>query len=401
MKIFKLTPIFETVVLIFIAAGAHAQQSTVGAAAIEKFNVAHGPYLQHLSDTSATLVWVTNRNGIGWVELAPDDSTNFYEQERKKFFDSKDGLKKVSRIHTVTINQLKPGTRYRYRIFSQEVLSHERIEVTYGQMVGTAVFGRMPPSFVTNNPEKKSIAFMMINDIHERNQMMKDLLKDADWKNTDFVLFDGDMVNSTRSEEQVFSSFMDTAVKLFASQTPIYYARGNHETRGEFASQFSNYFPGVNGKLYYLFRQGPVCFIVLDSGEDKPDSDIEYYGITDFDAYRDEQAEWLKKAIHDPLFVNAPFKIAVAHIPPFGGWHGEEEVANKFVPILNEAGIDLMLCAHLHRYIRKDAQTNLFNFPIIVNSNHSVVKVSGNKSGLDITVADSNGVVLDSLKIQK
>ena len=111
MKIFRLNPIFETVFLILIAAGAHAQQSTVGAAAIEKFNVAHGPYLQHESDTGATFVWVTNRNGIGWVELAPDDSSNFYKQEREKFFDSKDGLRKVSRIHTVTINQLKPGTR--------------------------------------------------------------------------------------------------------------------------------------------------------------------------------------------------------------------------------------------------------------------------------------------------
>ena len=31
--------------------------------------------------------------------------------------------------------------------------------------------------------------------------------------------------------------------------------------------------------LYYAFRQGPVYCIVLDTGEDKPDSDIEYAGI--------------------------------------------------------------------------------------------------------------------------
>lgn len=44
-------------------------------------------------------------------------------------------------------------------------------------------------------------------------------------------------------------------------------------------------------------RQGPVCFIFLDTGEDKPDSDIEYSGITDYDRYRTEQAQWLAQAV--------------------------------------------------------------------------------------------------------
>ena len=48
---------------------------------------------------------------------------------------------------------------------------------------------------------------------------------------TDFVLFNGDMLSFINSEDQLFKGFMDTAVRLFASEIPMYYARGNHETR--------------------------------------------------------------------------------------------------------------------------------------------------------------------------
>ncbi len=367
----------------------------------EHLSITHGPYLQHLGETEVTLVWTTNKNAIGWVELAPDDSTNFYHQEREKYFSTSHGLKNTGTVHVVKIDHLARGTKYRYRVFAREVLSHKWIDVRYGEMVGTRVFMRTPPSFRTNDHQKKNISFLMVNDIHERNDMLKTLLKGTDWSKTDLVLFNGDMVNSSRNEKQVLGGFMDTAVSLFAGQVPMYYARGNHETRGEFAGAFGRYFPGPNGKLYYIFRQGPVCFIVLDSGEDKPDSDIEYYGITDFDSYRSEQALWLKEVLQSRLFKEAPFKIAVMHIPPLRGWHGEVDVADKFVPLLNEAGIDLMLCAHYHRFFRKDPQPGAYNFPIIINSNHSVLKAIADSRELKISVVDAAGSMLDSITINK
>lgn len=241
----------------------------------------------------------------------------------------------------------------------------------------------------------------MVNDIHERNDMLKKLLEGIDWKHTDFVLFNGDMVSSSRNEKQVFAGFMDTAVKMFAGKIPMYYARGNHETRAEYASYFPEYFPGPDGKLYYLFRQGPVAFIVLDSGEDKPDDDIEYSGIADFDNYRSEQKQWLRNAVNNPVFKDAPFKVAVMHIPPLRGWHGEVEVADKFAPILDKAGIDLMLCAHYHRFVRKDAGESGFGFPVIVNSNHAVVKVTADNQTLNMNITDADGKQVDQMKIKR
>ena len=66
-------------------------------------------------------------------------------------------------------------------------------------------------------------------------------------------------------------------------------------------------------------------------------------------------------------YKEAPFKIVVAHIPPIGGWHGNLEVEQKFMPLLRDAKPDVMLCGHLHRFIHQDATVQT-PFPIIVNS---------------------------------
>jgi acid phosphatase type 7 len=208
------------------------------------------------------------------------------------------------------------------------------------------------------------------------------------------------MVSDLRSEDQMFKGFMDVAVRLFAKEKPMYYARGNHETRGNFADAFPKYFPSPSGKLYYMLRQGPVCFVILDCGEDKPDSDIEYSGIVAFDQYRDTEREWLKEALKSKEFIESPFKIVIVHMPPFGGWHGEDEMAKKFVPLLNEAGIDIMLCGHLHKYLFQKQQ-NWINFPVIVNSNNTVLKAASDNQVLNIKIINDKGEQIDSIQIKK
>ena len=133
---------------------------------------------------------------------------------------------------------------------------------------------------------------MMVNDIHGREGLITQLLNVGKFQDKDLILFNGDMVSIFKDRETIFNGFMKESIDLFAAEKPMYYARGNHETRGEFATSFQRYFSPKEPYLYYIFRQGPVCFIMLDTGEDKPDSDIEYSGITDYDNYRSEQVEW-------------------------------------------------------------------------------------------------------------
>lgn len=365
-------------------------------AAAAQIKILYGPYLQNVRDKEATIVWVADKPSVGWVELAPDDQTHFYGEERHKYFDTTNGIKNTSRIHAVKISGLEPGSDYRYRVYSQEVLAHEGIFVEYGRVAATDVYSKKPLVFRTCDPNKKEISFIMVNDIHGRANIITQLLNATGYKEKDLIIYNGDLVSQFKDEETIFTGFMNESIELFASEKPMYYARGNHETRGEYATSIQKYFSPKEPFLYYVFRQGPVCFIVLDTGEDKPDSDIEYSGITDYDSYRTEQVEWMKQLYKNEDFQQAKFKVVIAHMPPSAKsdiWHGQKEVLEKFVPILNELKVDLMLSGHLHKNMYEEP-SQLIQFPVLVNSNNSAVEVHASESKLDLKVVDLDGKVI-------
>lgn len=360
-------------------------------------DIIHGPYLQNLKETEVTIVWLSNKPTVGWVELIPNDNTHFYLCERPKFFDTTNGIKNVSDLHSVKINGLKPGTSYRYRVFAREVLSFDGTDVVYGQTASTDVFSKEPLQFTTNSSQKKELSFLIINDIHGHVSDIKCLLEAANYKEKELFFFNGDMLSEVSNRDTIFSGFMDEAVKLFASEKPMYYARGNHETRVFFARHFQDLFSVKEENLYFMFRQGPICFIVLDTGEDKPDSDIEYCDITDYDTYRSEQARWLSEVVKSDMFKTADYHIVIAHMPPLTDrtkrWHGQEEILRKFIPILNEVDIDLMLCGHLHKHIYQKP-SSLIKFPIWVNSFDTVIEGTLHKGRLSIKMLDKKGNIL-------
>lgn len=367
----------------------------------EQITIKHGPYLQNLKETETIIVWVANKASVGWVEVAPDDGTSYYRFERSRFFDSTNGVKNVSELHAVRITGLKPGTSYRYRIYSQEVLERKGEEIVYGNVAAPSIYDKRSLKFTTNDRNKPATSFVMLNDIHGNTDYIPKLLNNAGFKETDMIIYNGDMMNWLMDEEDLFKGFMDVTVDLFATHKPMYYARGNHETRGLFAASFQHYFSPKEPHLYFLLRQGPVCFIFLDTGEDKPDSDIEYHGITDYDNYRTEQAKWLSEIVKSPDFLDAKFKVVIAHMPPLPDqdlWHGQGEVLEKFVPILNDAQVDVMLSGHLHQYFN-NKPTDKVHFPVIDNSSNTVLKgvIEGNQ--LNMEVKNMNGEVIDKISI--
>lgn len=367
----------------------------------EQIAIKHGPYLQNLKETETTIVWVSNKASVGWVEVAPDDGTSYYRFERTKFFDATNGVKNVSQLHTVRVTGLKPGTSYRYRIYSQEVLERKGEEIIYGNVAAPSIYDRRTLKFTTNDRNKPTTSFIMLNDIHGNTDYIPKLLDIAGYKETDMIIYNGDMMNWLMDEEDLFRGFMDITIELFATKKPMYYARGNHETRGLFATSFQHYFSPKEPHLYFLLRQGPVCFIFLDTGEDKPDSDIEYHGITDYDNYRTEQAKWLSEAVKSQEFLDAKFKVIIAHMPPLPDedlWHGQAEVAEKFVPILNEAGVDVMLCGHLHQYFN-NKPTEKVRFPVIDNSSNTVLKGVVQEDKLYLEIKNMNGDLVDKIYI--
>ena len=244
--------------------------------------IAHGPYLQQVTDDGFTVVWTTTINAASWVEVAPDDGSHFYAAERPKYYDSHIGKRRIGRLHRVRVEGLAPGTTYRYRIMQQGVLCDEgNKRVVLGEGYGSDILKHKPYTATTLDEKKDQTEFWVVNDIHAQDSIFRLLLEGAEKAKPDFVCFNGDMLTSMESEKQLFEGYLNSAAELLTpAGIPIFATRGNHENRGSFSPSFLDYFPTSTGEVYYTFRQGPAYFVVLDCGEDKPDSDIRYYGLS-------------------------------------------------------------------------------------------------------------------------
>lgn len=375
------------IVLAVICAG-------VGAANNTRIHFTCMPYLQNVTENEATIVWATDRDAVSWVEVAPDDDSHFYATERPKYFDTTLGKKNIGTLHHITLRNLEPGTTYRYRIYSQEVTRNVEKDTRYGAVTATDVYRGKPLKFTTMVPDKHGVHFGVVNDIHEKSERYAKLIQAVDSTAVDFMILNGDMVNNMDSISQAYNGFLNESSKLFATSKPFYMVRGNHETRGTQSQRYMDLFPTSTGTPYYAIRYGDVCFVMLDAGEDKPDSDIEYCGLAAFDQYRSDEAEWLKETVESEMFRTAPIRIVCIHVPPIGNsWHGLIEVREKFIPILDRAGIDLMLSGHIHRHKFVDTDESGFSFPLLINSNRDILDIRAENGLISIDMIGEEGTV--------
>ncbi len=64
-----------------------------------------------------------------------------------------------------------------------------------------------------------------------------------------------------------------------------------------------------DNEYFFAMTAGPVRFIFLDCGEDKPDDNYEYSGLNDFSAFRESQKAWLETEAKSDAFKNAKYRI--------------------------------------------------------------------------------------------
>jgi predicted phosphodiesterase len=371
-----------------------------GAAAQEPdFTLTHGPYLQQLTETSVMIVWTTNDRAISWVEYGTGENLGSfptYGSVVQTAKSSSHGLVEAyTKLHRVLISGLEPGAQYRYRIFSKQILEFQPYEVTYGASTASGVH-----HFTTLDLERDSFSFVVLNDIHQDTTELDGMLRDLPWGEIDLVFYNGDLIDYYEDDSQLFDGFLDTSVRHFAREIPLILVRGNHETRGKNARRLMDFFPTRNGRFYYSFNQGSVHFIVLDSGEDKEDSHPVYAGLAEFDQYRQEQADWLRRDIETVASRTARFRVALFHIPPFGGrGHGATHVSETWNELLNEAGVDLVLNGHTHRFSRLDPEPGKNMYPILINGKDMLTRVDVTENRLKVMVTQLGGGIVDTFTI--
>lgn len=362
----------------------------------------YGPWIQKVTDTGFSVLFKTSVDVMAWVEVAPDDGTAFEASVRQPFYQTVAGRRYCGKMHCIDVTGLQPGTTYRYRIYRQKLedASHNN-SVHYGpakvQWVGKEKTFRMK----TFDTAAKSCKFTMVCDIHQRSELYKSLMSGVKPADYDFLLLNGDIVNASVNIDTSIKYTFQPIINLTANM-PVVFVRGNHEGRGMDWKLTPEVFPTANGQFYYTFREGPVAFLVLDAGEDKPDADVEYSGHAMYDQYRDQELVWLKNAVKDPAFAQAPYKVCLIHIPTIndkGSWYAQKWANENFVPVLNEAGVQLMLSGHHHCYFVREKGACGNDFPIVVNDDEErmdVVIAEG--KGIDIRVFNTKGEQVRSLK---
>ena len=365
--------------------------------AINYPDVKYGPWVQNVSETGFTVMWTSTHKNLAYVEVAPDDGTPFELCQRPRFYNLVAGRRVADSLHTVSITGLEPGKAYRYRIYAKVV---ENDESAYGTDYGPEhrVSARADAVIRTLDSKADRCRFFMMNDIHNKAEKYQALAKGVEKDKFDFFLMNGDMVSYINNINDMIRDVFNTVPEL-TSSIPTVYTRGNHETRGRDAHHFLKVCPTPTGAPYLMFRQGPVAFLILDGGEDKPDSSPEYSGTVDFDSYRAEEIEWLKSIIKDPVFAEAPVKVAVMHIPALhtpGSWYSQTWLNRNFVPLLNEAGVDIMLSGHHHDHIYVKPGVCGNQFPILANDDTDRLEFEADAEGWHIRTYGKDGQMTHS-----
>ena len=347
--------------------------------------ILYGPYVQAITEDSAYVVWVTDKATYGWVEVKGEG-----EKKNMTFVESNLGLKYNRRVHRVPVKGLKAGTLYEYEVFSQQ-------EDKNGKMQKPISLAKNSQgnkfTFRTNDRNKESISFMVTADTHYNPTRFDELYTLERIKDKDFVIFDGDMVTTFSNEkthfDRLFSKIQDTFEHY---NTQFYFVRGNHDARGNHAQYFLDYYPTWTSMPYYAFRHGPVFFLAIDGGEDKPDSDIEYYGTAAFDLYREAQGKWLESVLDSEDFKTATYRVIISHIPlNENSWHGGRHAWQHISQRCEDKGFNIMISGHLHKHRVYDEGVHHRTFPTLVIGADKYVDAKADKDALTLEVKNIDG----------
>ncbi len=309
------------------------------------FRLVGAPVVQGVSATAASVAWGVNDTSTGWVEYGETEALG------RLAAPDGHGLRPLDAVvHRVRLEGLTPGTRYFYRTVSVPIAFLGAYDIRRGRPFESSV-----SSFTTpDDGAGGRVEFAVINDTHEQRETLQGLFTQLAARQGDLLFWNGDMFNDIASEQQMAEQLLTPAGMAYASRRAVWFARGNHDVRGPEARALGRFLDAPGGQFYYSIRQGPVAFIVLDTGEDKADDAPVYAGLGSFDAYRSQQADWLARELRRDHVRSAPFRVVIAHIPLYTTRdtqpHGGADARAKWHAHLAQGGVDLLITGHTHRH---------------------------------------------------
>lgn len=299
------------------------------------------PCLQNPTGTSVNVTFAVSALCNAWVEFGTGDEPD------QRADGARHGLLPLNdRVHTFSLRGLTPGTRYRYRVVARPIIFKNAYSITPGDEVRSPLYAFTTP----DHGAGATARFSIINDTHEKPDTLLAMTALLAKHPADLHFWNGDIFDDIRSDEQLVAQILRPANAPYAAEVPMCFVAGNHDVRGVHARHLDRFAPTSDGLRSYALRQGPVAFVVLDTGEDKPDDHKVYGGLNAFANYRRTQSRWLAEVTSSAPWRDAKFRIAVMHIPLWGDSCSEDSRA-QWHALLDQTGTDLVINGHVHKHL--------------------------------------------------
>ncbi|MGM9694403.1 MAG: metallophosphoesterase [Alloprevotella sp.] len=356
------------------------------------------PYLQNVTPEGATVMY-QNAEGASvhsFVEVGED---SLHTTAFRQLADGQEVVHDVE--HRVRLEGLQPGKTYYYRVCATEITENRAYHKTFGRTERTPFFRfTLPADTVTR------FTALVLNDLHGVPDVIDALARLADSIPHDFVIFNGDCLSEPADRSHALRMWHRLATAFRASSVPCIFLRGNHEIRNAYSSGMLSLFEWAGGHTYHAFSWGDTRFVMLDCGEDKPDSTWVYYGLNDFSAFRRAQQDFLKRETRSKAFKKAARRILVHHIPL---WHETADFVGPDMSLpcrelwlseLAKAGIDLSLNAHTHHFRYYPVGSVANPYPVLVGGGPSMetatlTVLQKRGSQFSVRVLNARGEVLE------
>lgn len=353
------------------------------------------PYLQNPIGNGITISWLTNVPTHSWIEYGTDKQLG---ERQQTIVDGQ--VISNNKHHKIRLTNLQPGVTYYYRVCSREITLYEAYRKEFGETCKSEIsFFTLPKTSETD------FTAIIFNDLHKNKELMDKLTEQIKDIHYDFVFFNGDCIDDPKNEAQAVDFISYINQKVEADRVPVFFLRGNHEIRNAYSIQLRALFDYVGDKTYGAFNWGDTRFVMLDCGEDKPDSTTVYYGLNNFEELRKEQAGFLASELSGKPFRSANKRVLIHHIPIYGmpakSYNPCLELWGK---TLTNAPFNISINAHMHRFAWYPKGTVGNNFPVIVGggntiANGTVMILRKKEKEMTLEVLDTTGKTIKKEKL--
>ena len=197
------------------------------------------------------------------------------------YYDASNGImNSLNFIHRVTVPMEALDKAKEYTVCVRPIIKRKPY---FTETDGILTF-----SYQFHPVPERGIRVYHISDAHNRIEMPVAAAKA--FGKLDLLILNGDVIDHCGNPEK-FANIYEICSLLTGGSIPVIFSRGNHDMRGRFAEKFADYTPNQHGNTYYTFRLGNIWGILLDCGEDKPDTHEAYGHTVACHAFRKRQTD--------------------------------------------------------------------------------------------------------------